>query len=300
MKCKECREKIPDNVKYCPECGALVNEHGGSFSYYRNNGNNNSRQNEQTYQFPLPQFTERKKASGNIPFIRILFFVFIFIFGASVLLSSFNRVTDLDISDSLELWNDSEVVVIDENLNSVENSAFDYVANIVDCEAFQSTDTFRTQTLIDWDLVCRDYFRNRTENGATASAMSEDELYAESENCLRAVFESINSRYDEDFEPFNFYITTLGVYSVSVDQNSFYHSLISSYLTGFGLDAGTYYDRYQINNVYCVEFSVAAEDINSEAKHDFGNVQVIVAEIYDDYYVLYDDVYIQTLLDSIN
>ena len=26
MRCKECREKIPDDVKYCPECGALINE----------------------------------------------------------------------------------------------------------------------------------------------------------------------------------------------------------------------------------------------------------------------------------
>lgn len=290
MKCKECHEKIPDNVKYCPECGALVNEHGGPFRYYQNNTDNANRHPEQSSQFPFQNIPQKNRTSRSIPLKGILLIVIALIFGGSVLLSSFNTMTD---------WGSSVVVDIDEDLSYVENVAYDYAVNIVDCESFQSTDTFRTQTLIDWDLVCRDYFRNRTESGATAFAMSEDELYAESENCLRAVFESINSRYDEDFEPFNFYITTLGVYSMSVDQNSFYHSLISSYLTGFGLDAGTYYDRYQINNIYCVEFSVAAEDINSEAKHDFGNVQVIVAEIYDDYYVLYDDVYIQTLLDSI-
>lgn len=289
MKCKECREKIPDNVKYCPECGALINKNGGSFRYYQNNTDNEHRYPEKSSQFPFQNIPQKNRTSRSIPLKGILLIVIALIFGGSVLLLSFNTMTD---------WGSSVVVDIDEDLNYVENVAYDYAVNIVDCESFQSTDTFRTQTLIEWNLVCRDYFRNTPENTVT-SAVNEEELFAKSENCLNSVFENINSRYNDDFEPFYFYLTTLGVYSLSIDQTSFYHSIISSYLAGIGLDADTYYDRDQISNIYCVDFSVTAENDDCDETHEFGNIQVIVAQIYDDYYVLYDDVFIQTLLDSI-
>ena len=283
MKCKECKERIPDNVKYCPECGALANENGGSLRGVQTNGDD-----EKIPAFPQIPFTgsQRKINLPHMSLLSLIIIVFIIFFAGFFAVSVFVNMAD---------WSTPVEVYVEEDLNMVESVAYDYASNIIDCESFQSVDTFRSQTLIEWELVCRDFYRENFYE----SSLDESVCYEYAEDCMHNAFDLINSRYSIGFEPFNFYFECQGTRSLDNIESEYYFDLISSSLSSMDTDAEDYYDRDQIGNLYEVQYYVSTADENSYVWDDFGTINVIVAEIYGQYFVLYDDAYISTLLDSI-
>ncbi len=319
MKCKECKERIPDNVKYCPECGALINANAGkhydstNVEYNYEHGNRNGYSSDKFphtpsvshvpdngQHFPSAPFNGRKTQKRYIPFaplIVTLLIIFGFIAVASIAFSVFNRVENFEVTDAVPEYFDGFNIVDD-----VNNVALDYVNNIVDSDCMQSTDNFRMHSLIDWDLVFKDFFSNKPEYESLyqETVIDEDEdMYILAENNLQYGFDIINSRFTDDFIPFYFYTDAFNRTLLSHTEMLFYFDMLSAHFENLGLDVNDYYDDEQISKMFRVQIDVSAENAECDETQEFGVVEVILAEFYGEYYVLYDDVYIATLLESV-
>lgn len=303
MKCKECREKIPDNVKYCPECGALVNEKAEYNYGYGNRNTSNYSPERQPLTPPVSQrpYTpvshsggrnKRKQFFPFAPLVVAVMIILIFLFVTVNIVSDFNS---FDMEEAVPEYFDGFNITDD-----VNNVALNYVDNIVDSDCMQLTDDFLMHSLIDWELVFKDYFSENTEYESMYQEIPDDENdYTFAESIFQHGYDVINSRFTEDFVPYYFYTEIQECSLLSQSENQFYDDMISEYFERLGLDVNDYYDSVQIPNMYRARIYVTAENEDCDEIQDFGMIEVILAEFYDEYYVLYDDTYIQAILDSI-
>ncbi|MBR5234511.1 MAG: hypothetical protein IKW03_09900 [Clostridia bacterium] len=308
MKCKECKENISSKVKYCPECGALVNDIKYNVLDY-SRYSPQLQQEIQKNKAYTPEYDEetgrpavfnpdynrnRKSAKINLKAPAIIIFVVIFLFvGLSFAL---NIIDEFDFSD-IE-FEDAFELVPEFNIDSAEFVADEYVNNIMDSDCMQDSELFRTHSLIDWDLVFKDLANIKTESETGVTEITDDEFFNFAEEPLRNAFDVINSKFTDDFTPFFFYSELRGRYLVTASERQNYIDILSEDFKAAGLNVYDYFDPSQLTDIYRCEYYVTAEDEDCTETQDYGMINVIVAEFYGEYYILYDSAYINTLLVS--
>lgn len=304
MRCKECREKISDNVKYCPECGALLNANitynirpANNYPPVVSAPNNEAHSEEPTY---MPKIPSKGNFSGLRPAsfiaVGVIFVVFALAFAFTAFEDSLFSEPDYDIfEDSIYLNSDFEYI------------ASDYINNIVDCDAYQNVDTFNNSTAIDWEYM---YTNLCNSEESQMTVVFDDDFYADDYSYpagyqllndeFYSLCEQLNSQYPEDFTPYYFYCNTVSTYELSYDEQQHYLTLISDYMEKAGLDINDYIYLSEISNMYQVEISVTAENYECSDTYELDTFTVIVAQMGDYCEVLYDTECIDSLLASVS
>ena len=155
MRCKECREKIPDSTtKYCPECGALIKNINYSFD---NTTKYAPPVQQQTYTRPYDEmktekkkfFPQVKKRKNNVPVtIIITVAVFLLVF----VINAFN-----EINIDYDYFENNENLVF-ETKDAVISEAYSYINCFTESENGYTYDKFNSYTVIDWDVAFSDEF----------------------------------------------------------------------------------------------------------------------------------------------
>ena len=177
MRCKECREKIPDNVKYCPECGALINENV-TYNYGRYTQQSKSQpepsyheedETPRTFSFPKPDVRVRKPK---------LFAVILIAFAVIYAITILSQILSFNNSDIIfeEIFpvEDAEEVIINDDYDadtSAAGTVFDYLSNITDCDVNQSSVYFCISSALDWESIYSDLFINNGGNGSAGNGV---------------------------------------------------------------------------------------------------------------------------------
>ena len=90
------------------------------------------------------------------------------------------------------------------------------------------------------------------------------------------------------------------IYSLSDSEFSAYYLLIKSRLGAAGLIADNYFDFDSVETAYNISCNVTVQNPENTDEYNLGTFRVIVVETDGQYSILYDDVFIQGLLDSLS
>lgn len=277
MKCKECKEKIPDNTKYCPECGALLNNI--KYDIYKTNTYDPTPQQpdyEVRPKYTAPK-TTKKDVKKNPVLISIAIFVII-----SVIAFSFALFESLESEDYFY-----EDAVIS---NEYEDRATDYIQNFFETDIRQDYNDFNFNTTIDWDYLCADL------PGYSGVEEIYDTLNEDFKDFCKT---TVNELFPEDLNIayMEYNITSSSL--LSEYELDTYIEILNSKLSPYGLTAEDYLDYEGIENIYEVEMVVNAIDDNYNIISDSQFYHMIIVESYGFFDVLYDDYFIENFLASV-
>ena len=280
MKCKECKEIIPDNRKYCPECGALLNNI--KYDIYNTNNYNPVQQN--TNYKPSPVYSAPKNAKKSFTNRKEIVIIAIFI-AFSIIPVLFTLFDSTDSEDGFFFENSFPVTPIYE----YENRAIDYVQNFFESEENQSYFDFNYNTTIDWDFLCADLPAFSGIENANENLREFFQVFCQ--NDINEIF-----RRSEDIEYMEF--SRISSSTLSEYELDTYVDILNSKLSPYGLTAEDYFDYDGIENIYEVQVAASGMDNDNNTVVE-GFYTVIIAESYGFYDVLYDDYFIENFIASI-
>lgn len=299
MRCKECKEKIADNVKYCPECGALVNDIKYTIAPRTNYIPAPPAQPRQytPYQPPQQQGRQTPPVTGTVPKMNkkllyaIIAIVVVLVYVVMISLSTAQKHDD---------FYDYEVNVEDSvyRYDNAESAAIDYIYNIYDCDACQDTDVFLDDTALDWSSLFVSIYYN-SFNPENEPLTGSDDSYGFVHGCISEQFDALNNDYEAGFEPYYFYTDVVSQVYIETSGSDYYCDLISKCVADMGLDASDYIDFDAITEIHEFSVDVSCEDTDCTQRFEIGTCTVAVAEINGDYKVLYDDMFIEKLLNAL-
>ena len=273
MKCKECKEIIPDNKKYCPECGALLNK---NIRYDIYNTKNYDPEPQKTVFQTETDYTPQKKVKKSGSEKRVLGIIVIVIAVISVFPTLFSLFETADVDNLLF----EEVTVY----NEYQDRAIEYILNFYDSDTGHNYYDFNYNTTIDWDYLCADLpVFSGVENSDDAIAeyfkvFCQNETDSSTENYVSTEYTITDSYTLSEFE----------IYS--------YFDILNEKLAQYGLDAADYVDYDGIDNIYEVHLDVTG--ITEKGYSVNTSYQIIVVESYGFFDVLYDDCFIENFLSS--
>lgn len=307
MKCKECKAKIPDNSKYCRDCGALINDIRYDIS--KMNNYSPSAQN-QTYPSVHNSFEQKqsssqinkKTASYDPKFERlkssaVILIVIIAIGLVATLVFSIADFS-IDFTDNEDIFGEDLFVEEDIIPSSYADAVISYYNNIYDCDAYQFEEDFISHTAIDWAELYGNLYIGEAASGFSTEINYSDGTQLMSYRISEG-FDKLNSQYPDDFVPYFFYIdTVLSVEIADADKHNAY-DIIEKYISAAGLDAEEFIDFSLITEMYEVQVSITCENEECDYVFDIGT-GVATVVLYDgEYMVLYDDIFIDGLLNSL-
>lgn len=273
MKCQECREKIPDNKKYCPECGALLNS---NIKYDIYNTNNYDPVPQKTVFRTEPEYTAQKKRKKYGSEKRILGIIAIIIVFISVFPTWISLLETTDIQDVIF----EEVTLY----NEYEDRAIEYIQNFYDSDAGHNYYDFNYNTTIDWDWLC-------TELPIFSGVENADDAISEYFKifCQNTTDSSIENYISTEY-------TITDSYELSEFEIYSYFDILNEKLEPSGLDIADYVDYDGIDNIYEVHLDVTG--ITETGYSVNTSYQIIIVEYYGFFDVLYDDCFIENFLSS--
>ena len=274
MKCKECKEIIPDNKKYCPECGALLNKNIRYDIYNTKNYN------------PVPQktvlqtdsdYTAQKKVKKSGAEKRVLGIIVIIIAVISVFPTLISLFKTADVDNLLY----EEVTVY----NEYQDRAIEYIQNFYDSDAGHNYYDFNYNTTIDWDWLC-------TELPIFSGVENADDAISEYFKifCQNTTDSSIENYISTEY-------TITDSYELSEFEIYSYFDILNEKLEPSGLDIADYVDYDGIDNIYEVHLDVTG--ITETGYSVNTSYQIIIVEYYGFFDVLYDDYFIDSFLSAI-
>lgn len=291
MRCKDCREKIPDNVKYCPECGALVND----IKYTINNNTvfatqpvntpvspsvqQESQNAPQTKRYPDYRANQTKKMARNG--IIALFAIIFLCIAISVVYEEF--------SSTINSFSDNDEFSVE--YTTIEDVAYSYVYNILDAADMPYYDDFNYYTTIDWDCFFADLTGD--EDGYTRAQETYNSFTAENK-----LFDSLPDEYE-------YYI----VYTESVTESEYtdnhsYINMFDSLIRPLSLSSVNYIPYSDIQKISIVSFGIDFYDEKDELiTSEYVDVTVVCqgASYYSSGYydVLYDNFFMDDFITSL-
>ena len=273
MKCKECKEIIPDNKKYCPECGALLNN---NIRYDIYNTNNYNPVPQKTVFQTETEYTAPQKAKKSGSEKRVLGIIVIVIAFISVFPTLISLFETADVDNLLF----EEVTVY----NEYQDRAIEYIQNFYDSNTGHNYYDFNYSTTIDWDWLCSELpIFSGVEN--TDDAISE---------YFKIFCQDITDNNNENYVSTEYTITDS--YELSEFEIYSYFDILNKKLAPYGLDAADYVDYDGIDNIYEVHLNVTG--ITETGYSVNTSYQIIVVEYYGFFDVLYDDYFIDSFLSS--
>ncbi len=284
MRCKECKEIIPDSTqKYCPECGALIKDIKYKIDYTAKYA---PPVQQQTYINPYDEtktekkkfFQQVKKRKNNFPvtiIITIVVFLLVFVINA------FN-----ELNFDSEFFENNENSVF-ETKDAVISEAYSYINCFTESEYGYTYDEFNSYTVIDWDAVFSDEFTTDDDDFCTKG------------------YNLAKNRFDEFVE--NSELSSTRDYSSavvmlneieSIDYDTFRDSymIINKHFTS--LDTDYLSSLFAYNDTYIVTGTVDFFDYTTQSTYS-EDIQLVMINNGGYYEVLYDNIFMDAFLDFV-
>lgn len=290
MQCKECKAQIPDGVKYCPDCGALIQSEQNSQNQPIYPNSFEQTVNPDAQQFPYegqPAPTLKKKKKINIPGIII----------SIVLAAVIPVVSSYFYSNRSGSGNAPKT--------DYENVAVSYMENIFSGE---NTDEAINASAIDFVHVYDDlinYYSKAYE--ATPEEyldyLSDNYMIeiTNSEELLNADFSLIYDSFDEfvrdEFGSYTFSCAVADCDELTDEEIRYYYEKIDKNLNSIDKSTNDYINKSEISDAYKIRVEYVID--GSKASDEYTNIDefiTIIVGTADGYKVLYDDYFIDTLL----
>lgn len=318
MNCKECGAKIPEGTKYCPDCGAIVNNYsqpnGQPQMNYNYSGAQHPNQNSQpvypgqshtnnqpsypgqidengmpVYTSPGNQPSGKKKTNAKNIILRIVISVVVFAV-ASVISSIF-------YSNRSSSGSEPE--------NSYEQLAVEYIDNMINganTQIFMNASALNYETvysdMVDYycyayETTIEDYYASMSEQYGTTIATAHQMVQAD--------IELINEYWKEAIEE-EFGVNTVSCSIDSVDTLSDAElqstiDLVNDYLAVIELTVDDYINTASITEAYEIDVEIVID--GSKISDEYTNVDTFsttVIKINGEYKVFYDEYLIDTML----
>ncbi|MBR3868652.1 MAG: zinc ribbon domain-containing protein [Clostridia bacterium] len=288
MQCKECKTQIPDGVKYCPDCGAMVQTDPipQNQPIYQNSFDPTI--NPDAQQFPYEgQPAPKKKKKINIPGLII----------SVVLAVIIPVVSSYFYSNRSGSGNAPKT--------DYESVAVSYMENIL---SGTSTDDAINASAIDFVLVYDDLIDYYSKASAATPEEYLDFLsdnymikITNSEELLNADFSFIYDSFDEfirdEFGSYTFSCAVADCDELTDEEIKYYYEKIDKNLNSIEKSTNDYINKSEITDAYKVKVEYVID--GSKTSDEYTNIDeftTIIVGTEDGYKVLYDDYFIDTLL----
>lgn len=314
MKCKECGAKIPDNYKFCIDCGALTDppeEKDYIHVRYDDEGNRQIQQvceQQNKIQQSHPRRTIQPLKKGVFVVIILFAVVSILITIAATFIDSANFLNENEDYAEDHVY---EVLSVDYNdgyADEQEKLALEYVESYIKGMDYE---TFDKLTALDAEKVYNDIMNNHM---AYYSFSSEEQLYNALEDVYDEPVSDIHSHISADLKSFaNSKLTYFAdmystedisvevTYSWKIDGDllyEYYYSNTDSILENADRKTSDYLpDCHDITDIYdiCVDFII---NDGFETYHE--SVWIVVADTGNGPQIVYDELLITEMFNIIN
>ena len=294
MRCKECREKIPDNTrKYCPECGALIKNvkyniddtkkyaQPGLPNNYEDFYEDKKAQNQSYEDFYGKETNKQKKLPKvfpNIPKSRkasLLIFIAILLFAFTV------SVFD-ELNYEENIFSNEEIVYINTDA-TVLADACSYITCFTDFDKDFSFEDFDYYTIIDWQTVFSEEF--------SINDSSADNGYELAKNKFNEFMEKSKHSSTIDYSSG---VATLD-FVVSADEATFTEACkkISTYCPS--IDIESVKALFNDNETYLVTGEISFIDYTTQQPRT-EKIALVMIENGDFYEVVYDNIFMDAFL----
>lgn len=298
MNCKECKAQVPDGAKYCPECGALMQ-------------NDNEQQNQpfdpnQQYipaeqpinqppvyneQFPVytePQKPEQKNKKKGI-IIGVIIAIIISIAGSVI--TPFLNSNRRGMGDAPE--NEYEELAV---------SYFENAFTVMDANKCLGAHTINFLSVYE-DMVDvysananatkQEYFELLSNNYMIKLTNTKQLLDAD----LDIIYDSYNDLVVEEFGEYTLSFAVAKSKEITDEDLEYYYEKFDSAFKSINKSADSYIDKSEITNAYKVNVEIVID--GEKTSQEYTNVEeyeVIIVKSADGYEVLYDEYIIDTIL----
>lgn len=290
MQCKDCKTQIPDGVKYCPDCGAMVqtDQIPQNQPIYPNSFGPAVNQDAQQFPYegqPAPAPKQKKKI--NIPGIII----------SIVLAAVIPVVSSYFYSNRSGSGNAPKT--------DYESVAVSYMENIF---SGTSTEDAINASAIDFVLVYDDlidYYSKASESTPEEylGYLSDNYMIkiTNSKELLNADFSLIYESFDEfirdEFGAYTFSCAVADCDELTDEEIRYYYEKIDENLNSIGKSTNDYINKSEITEAYKIKVEYVID--GSKTSDEYTNIDefiTIIAGTADGYKVLYDDYFIDALL----
>lgn len=325
MKCKECGAKIPDNKKFCIDCGAWVNPpeekqciHNDYYEperYRYTPSVLEGYKQRKTNPSPYQKAASKKHVinKGVVAFAGIIIAVFTVVIISTVLFdtmeyfSNDNSYIDSIIENNMNDYNPS-VNYNDGFADEQELFALEYIENCVKGMDYATFDRF---TALDTEKVYTDIMNKHMEY---YSFTSEEQFFNDLNDIYEEPVSDIQGHISADLKSFansklSYIADIYGTddisydvtYSCEIDGDTlyeYYYSYTDGTLAGAGKKTADYLPDYNdMTDIYdiCVDFF-----INDGFSTNYESVWLVVADTGNGPEIVYDELLITEMFNSIN
>lgn len=326
MKCKECGAKIPDNKKFCIDCGAWVNPpeerqciHNSYYEperyRYTPSVSKNYEQRDSNPSAYNKNSNKNHKIYKGVTLAGIVIAIFAVFIASMLMLNTVDKLFPVD-SWNEDLFTDS--IIIADDIKSVdfndgyadeqEQLALEYVENYVKGMDYATFDKF---TALDTEKVYTDIMNNHIKyNGFTTEEQFYNDLQdiyeepvSDIQGYISADLKSVaNSKLEYFADMYNTQDISYAVtYSCKIYGNSlydYYYRYTDEILADAGKKTSDYLPDYNdMTNIYDIGVDFI---INDGYETYYETVWLVVADAGNGPEIVYDELLIDEMLNTIN
>lgn len=282
MRCKECREKIPDNVKYCPECGALIND----IKYTINNTTKYAPPvNQNTYTSPYEEekpvkkniFQHMPKNKNNFS-VSVIITIVIF-----VLVFAFNALEEINFNQDFFENNNT---VYPEN-DMIISEAYLYTQCFTDAADGNPYEDFTYHCAVCWDYIFSNEFAENDDEFFTQGNILAEEKF---NNFIAETKLSATRDYTSC-------VVMLNNVS-SVDYDTFENALSEFSKRFSAIDTDYLSSLYSYDNAFIITGTVDFIDYETRSTKS-EDIYMVMINNEGHYELVYDNIFMEAFLDYI-
>lgn len=292
MQCKECKTQIPDGVKYCPDCGAMVQAdpmpqsqpvYPNSYDPAYQQGNTNSQHIPYTGQ---PAQKQKKKV--NIPGIIIS----IIIAAVIPVVSAYFYSNRSGTGDAPK--NDYENLAVSYFDNIFRGTDKDAVINALAVDFVNVYDDMIYTYSKDADATPEEYLDMLSDQYMIKITTSQQLL----ESDLDIVHDSFDEVVKEEFGAYTFSCSVADSDKITDEDLDYYYGKLDDGLSYIGKSSDDYTEKSAVTDAYKVKVELVID--GSKTSDDYTNIdefEAIVVKTASGYSIIYDDYLIDSLVD---